>query len=86
MASEPRTIKGPCFDECERGIHWNRTQGTHKWCGCQTRGKTEPHEKIEHPLYCDDPNVARWAIEQEADIRTHPTCLAIAEDWQCWEP
>lgn len=47
MASEPRTIKGPCFDECERGIHWNRTQGTHKWCGCQTRGKTEPHEKIE---------------------------------------
>ena len=27
-------------------------------------------------LYCDDPNVARWAIEQEADIRTHPTCLA----------
>ncbi len=25
MASEPRTIKGPCFDECERGIHWNRT-------------------------------------------------------------
>ena len=42
-----RTIKGPCFDECERGIHWNRTQGTHKWCGCQTRGKTEPHEKIE---------------------------------------
>ncbi len=47
MANEPRTIKGPCFDECERGIHWNRTQVTHKWCGCQKRGKTEPHEKIE---------------------------------------
>ena len=30
----------------------------------------------ELPHYCDDPNVARWAIEQEADIRTHPTCLA----------
>lgn len=28
------------------------------------------------PLYCEDPNVARWAIENEADIRTHPTCLA----------
>ena len=27
-------------------------------------------------LYCEDPNVARWAIENEADIRTHPTCLA----------
>lgn len=28
------------------------------------------------PLYCDEPTVARWAIENEADIRTHPTCLA----------
>mgnify|MGYP000882841348 FL=1 len=28
------------------------------------------------PQYCDDPSVARWAIENEADIRTHPTCLA----------
>ena len=27
-------------------------------------------------LYCDDPNVARWAIENAADVRTHPTCLA----------
>ena len=22
MANEPRTIKGPCFDECLRGINW----------------------------------------------------------------
>lgn len=28
------------------------------------------------PLYCDEPTVARWAIENEADIRTHPTCIA----------
>ncbi len=27
-------------------------------------------------LYCDEPNVARWAYENQADIRKHMTCLA----------
>jgi len=30
----------------------------------------------ELPTYCDDPNVARWAFENGADIRFHPTCTA----------
>lgn len=47
MSSEPRTIRGPCFDECERGIHWNRTQGTHKWCKCQ---KQEAHAETAESL------------------------------------
>jgi len=28
------------------------------------------------PEYCDEPTVARWAFENGADIRTHPTCTA----------
>ena len=35
----------------------------------------------ELPAYCDDPNVARWAFENGADIRTHPTCTAGGPDY-----
>ena len=42
MASEPRTIKGPCFDECKDGRNPDGTR-----CKCEYFALTEPHEKIE---------------------------------------
>ena len=42
MATEPRTIKGPCFDECDNGICSDGRR-----CRCEYFALTEPHEKIE---------------------------------------
>ncbi len=34
MASEPRKIKGPCFDECAHGWVWVAEVG-YTWCSCR---------------------------------------------------
>jgi hypothetical protein len=38
MANEPRTIKGPCFDECKDGRNPDGTR-----CKCEYFALTEPH-------------------------------------------
>ncbi len=43
--SDVRTIKGPCFDECDRGLHWK--DGKYRWCKCQVYVITEPHERLD---------------------------------------
>ncbi len=48
MASEPRKIEGPCFDECANG--WvSGTDGGYTWCNCRrgTLADTAPTPRIE---------------------------------------
>ena len=60
MANEPRTIKGPCFEECEDG---RRPDGT--LCKCGYFALTEPHEKIEPE---QRPNVPPRMIAAAEDV------------------
>ena len=50
MANEPRTIKGPCFDECRNGIQEVRSTGFldfYMECGCTYEGVTVSTPRIE---------------------------------------
>jgi len=50
MASEPRKIKGPCFDECAHG--WVAIDGGYTWCNCRrgTLADTAPAPKLPDDL------------------------------------
>ncbi len=50
MPSEPRLIRGPCFDECRNGIQEVRSPGFldfYMECGCTYEGVTVPTPKLD---------------------------------------
>lgn len=64
-----------------KGTHWEVVHHEGKIIACSlspwgTVGYGMVIRERDLPAYCDDPTVARWAIENNADVWTHPACLA----------